>query len=173
MVGRAEFAYLIAQMAAAGNMMDAETFSYCIWALLWATITAPFAFSKLLQMKVKADALKRGESGQGDDGDAPHEIKIGHEESSQAPLNPKVDERPIEMQEIDIAAVLNMDGKNTTVVKRGPEKGNNVNDKDVEQGGDCATAGMHPLTIGHATTDKYPLKQGQNYRTATGGGGFL
>lgn len=169
MVGRAEFAYLIAQMAAAGNMMDAETFSYCIWALLWATITAPFAFSKLLQMKVQADLLKKGKSGQGDDGDAPHEIKVGHEESASAPLNRKVDERPIEIQDVDIAAGLNIDEKNTTVVK----KVSNAHDKDIEHGGDCATAGMHPLTIGHGTSDSYPLKHGNYHRNATGGGGFL
>merc|ERR1719507_463399 len=44
MVGRAEFAYLIAQMAAAGNMMDSKTFSIVIWSLLYATVFAPFAF---------------------------------------------------------------------------------------------------------------------------------
>jgi len=48
MVGRAEFAYLIAQMAAAGNMMDSGTFSVVIWALLYATIFAPFIFRKVL-----------------------------------------------------------------------------------------------------------------------------
>merc|ERR1711920_1017954 len=53
MVGRAEFAYLIAQMAAAGGMMDARTFSIVIWALLYATVFAPFAFSKLLKDYVK------------------------------------------------------------------------------------------------------------------------
>mmetsp|Transcript_62606 Transcript_62606/g.174977 ORF Transcript_62606/g.174977 Transcript_62606/m.174977 type:complete len:539 (-) Transcript_62606:112-1728(-) len=48
MVGRAEFAYLIAQMAAAANMIDAKTFSVVIWALLYATIFAPFIFRKVL-----------------------------------------------------------------------------------------------------------------------------
>lgn len=62
MVGRAEFAYLIAQMAAAGNMMDSKTFSIVIWALLYATVFAPFAFSKLLKDYVKvyhADEVER------------------------------------------------------------------------------------------------------------------
>merc|ERR1719422_997621 len=53
MVGRAEFAYLIAQMAAAGNMMDSQTFSIVIWALLYATIFAPFIFRKVLEKYVK------------------------------------------------------------------------------------------------------------------------
>mmetsp|Transcript_74748 Transcript_74748/g.216965 ORF Transcript_74748/g.216965 Transcript_74748/m.216965 type:complete len:555 (-) Transcript_74748:174-1838(-) len=52
MVGRAEFAYLIAQMAAAANMVDAKTFSIVIWALLYATIFAPFVFRKVLQRYV-------------------------------------------------------------------------------------------------------------------------
>merc|ERR1712187_472379 len=61
MVGRAEFAYLIAQMAAAGNMMDEATFSVVIWALLYATIFAPFIFRKVLDRYVKTyfqDVLK-------------------------------------------------------------------------------------------------------------------
>jgi len=48
MVGRAEFAYLIAQMAAAANMVDEELFSIVIWALLYATIFAPLVFRYLL-----------------------------------------------------------------------------------------------------------------------------
>merc|ERR1719346_421071 len=62
MVGRAEFAYLIAQMAAAGNMMDEKTFSIVIWALLYATIFAPFIFRYLLDKYVKEycqDAVTR------------------------------------------------------------------------------------------------------------------
>merc|ERR1719410_486269 len=58
MVGRAEFAYLIAQMAAAGNMMDDKTFSIVIWALLYATIFAPFIFRKVLD-KYCQDAVER------------------------------------------------------------------------------------------------------------------
>merc|ERR1719493_265761 len=53
MVGRAEFAYLIAQMAAAASMMDSDTFSIVIWALLYATIFAPFIFRKVLDKYVK------------------------------------------------------------------------------------------------------------------------
>jgi len=49
MVGRAEFAYLIAQMAFANNMMQPEVFAIVIWALLWATIFAPFIFRIVLR----------------------------------------------------------------------------------------------------------------------------
>merc|ERR1712137_277643 len=62
MVGRAEFAYLIAQMAAAANMIDSETFSIVIWALLYATIFAPFVFRKVLDkyvVKYCQDAVER------------------------------------------------------------------------------------------------------------------
>mmetsp|Transcript_61185 Transcript_61185/g.189526 ORF Transcript_61185/g.189526 Transcript_61185/m.189526 type:complete len:652 (-) Transcript_61185:137-2092(-) len=68
MVGRAEFAYLIAQMALSGNMLDEESFSIVIWALLYATVFAPFVFRLLLNRYIKetgmettsgdADALK-------------------------------------------------------------------------------------------------------------------
>jgi len=61
MVGRAEFAYLIAQMAAAAGMVDQATFSIVIWALLYATVFAPFLFRKVLNNYVRdycQDALK-------------------------------------------------------------------------------------------------------------------
>jgi len=57
MVGRAEFAYLIAQMAAAGGMIDEETFSICIWALLYATIFAPFIFRTVLNRYMKRNGF--------------------------------------------------------------------------------------------------------------------
>jgi Kef-type K+ transport system membrane component KefB len=53
MVGRAEFAYLIAQMAFAGEMIDSDMFSIVIWALLYATIFAPFIFRTVLNQYVK------------------------------------------------------------------------------------------------------------------------
>lgn len=58
MVGRAEFAYLIAQMAAASNMLDEEMFSVVIWALLWATVFAPFVFRYVLNSHIKAQGLE-------------------------------------------------------------------------------------------------------------------
>eukprot|EP00930_Biecheleria_cincta_P066875 TRINITY_DN5319_c0_g1_i5.p1 TRINITY_DN5319_c0_g1~~TRINITY_DN5319_c0_g1_i5.p1 ORF type:complete len:635 (+),score=115.96 TRINITY_DN5319_c0_g1_i5:100-2004(+) len=57
MVGRAEFAYLIAQMALAAGMMDQATFSMVIWALLYATIFAPFVFRYLLNRYVAAEGI--------------------------------------------------------------------------------------------------------------------
>merc|ERR1719487_327429 len=48
MVGRAEFAYLIAEMAVSGGLMTPEVFSIVIWALLYATVFAPMVFRKVL-----------------------------------------------------------------------------------------------------------------------------
>lgn len=60
MVGRAEFAYLIAQMAVASNMMEPECFSIVIWSLLWATIVAPFVFRIVLQRYVRKLEAEEG-----------------------------------------------------------------------------------------------------------------
>jgi len=62
MVGRAEFAYLIAQMAAASNMIDEKAFSICIWALLYATIFAPFIFRAVLSRYIISEGLEVGPS---------------------------------------------------------------------------------------------------------------
>lgn len=48
MVGRAEFAYLIAEMAKSAGIMNEDIFAQVIWALLYATIFAPFIFRKVL-----------------------------------------------------------------------------------------------------------------------------
>merc|ERR1719361_167079 len=53
MSGRAEFAYLIAQMAVAGALMPQDAFAIVIWSLLWATILAPFFFRFCLNRYVK------------------------------------------------------------------------------------------------------------------------
>merc|ERR1712048_547765 len=53
MCGRAEFAYLIAQMALSTMLMSEEVFSICIWSLLWATLIAPLVFKKVLDMYTK------------------------------------------------------------------------------------------------------------------------
>lgn len=62
MVGRAEFAYLIAQMAAAGNMIDEKAFSITIWALLYATIFAPFVFRHVLNKYIISEGVSRAKS---------------------------------------------------------------------------------------------------------------
>merc|ERR1711904_185818 len=56
MVGRAEFAYLIAQMGLAGGMMDQKLFSIVIWALLWATGIVPLAFTRVLEQFIQQNA---------------------------------------------------------------------------------------------------------------------
>jgi len=58
MVGRAEFAYLIAQLAASSGMMSPEVFSVVIWSLLYATVFAPFLFRKVLNSFVKREAIR-------------------------------------------------------------------------------------------------------------------
>jgi len=57
MVGRAEFAYLIAQLAQSSNMMSPEVFAIVIWSLLYATVFAPFLFRTVLARFVKAEAI--------------------------------------------------------------------------------------------------------------------
>mmetsp|Transcript_40677 Transcript_40677/g.120637 ORF Transcript_40677/g.120637 Transcript_40677/m.120637 type:complete len:565 (-) Transcript_40677:58-1752(-) len=57
MVGRAEFAYLIAQMAFSGNMIDEDAFSITIWALLYATVFAPLVFRYVLNKYLKETNL--------------------------------------------------------------------------------------------------------------------
>lgn len=66
MVGRAEFAYLIAQMALAYELISAEVFVVVIWALLYATITAPagflFALNKHIARQWAAEAAEEQEA---------------------------------------------------------------------------------------------------------------
>merc|ERR1712228_1032079 len=59
MVGRAEFAYLIAQMAAAGSMIDEKAFSICIWALLYSTVLGPIVFVRVLDRFLKREGNPR------------------------------------------------------------------------------------------------------------------
>jgi len=67
MVGRAEFAYLIAEMAKGAGLITDEIFAWAIWSLLWATIFAPFLFRKVLndyakKIKDEEEAAERQES---------------------------------------------------------------------------------------------------------------
>eukprot|EP00928_Gymnodinium_smaydae_P016736 TRINITY_DN1632_c0_g2_i1.p1 TRINITY_DN1632_c0_g2~~TRINITY_DN1632_c0_g2_i1.p1 ORF type:complete len:904 (+),score=272.23 TRINITY_DN1632_c0_g2_i1:220-2931(+) len=71
MVGRAEFAYLIAELAKSGGIMDEDVFAMVIWSLLYATIFAPFCFRKVLskyaiklEAKEKEEAAKAKASGE-------------------------------------------------------------------------------------------------------------
>jgi len=92
MVGRAEFAYLIAQMAAAGNMIDSKTFSICIWALLYATILAPFIFRVVLNKYIKSEGIEVGPVVKFDDED----VFVSRSESNKANVQSKqLDESPV------------------------------------------------------------------------------
>mmetsp|Transcript_56314 Transcript_56314/g.158741 ORF Transcript_56314/g.158741 Transcript_56314/m.158741 type:complete len:585 (+) Transcript_56314:78-1832(+) len=71
MVGRAEFAYLIAQMGAAGNLISKKTFSILIWALLWATVFAPFVFRAVLNKYIRDNNIEIDKPGHG--GHAKHD----------------------------------------------------------------------------------------------------
>mmetsp|Transcript_28174 Transcript_28174/g.52834 ORF Transcript_28174/g.52834 Transcript_28174/m.52834 type:complete len:650 (-) Transcript_28174:50-1999(-) len=96
MVGRAEFAYLIAQMALSAGMLDAGTFSIVIWALLYATIFAPFIFRLLLNRYVAAEGLGDGAAGTGFS-DSDSEINWGDEKETK-----KTDD----LEGIDVAGAL-------------------------------------------------------------------
>jgi len=112
MVGRAEFAYLIAQMAAAGNMMDEMTYSVCIWALLYATIFAPFIFRAVLSRYIESEGIEiaenahghghgHGENDKGANGDTTAKGGAPLHGGEQLPARGK------EMEEIDIAGAIN------------------------------------------------------------------
>eukprot|EP00916_Digyalum_oweni_P011279 GHVL01018793.1.p1 GENE.GHVL01018793.1~~GHVL01018793.1.p1 ORF type:complete len:649 (+),score=68.12 GHVL01018793.1:1158-3104(+) len=62
MVGRAEFAYLIAQSAESEGLISEKAFAMTIWALLISTLIAPFAFKyslKQQQKRTKTDVSQR------------------------------------------------------------------------------------------------------------------
>merc|ERR1719221_771495 len=80
MVGRAEFAYLIAQMGAAGNMITKKTFSILIWALLWATIFAPFVFRYVLNKYIRENNIQVGAKG-GHGGHDEHKVGLTDDEA--------------------------------------------------------------------------------------------
>lgn len=60
MVGRAEFAYLIAEMAKSGGILGNEMFAIVVWALLYATIIAPIVFKKVLTNYIVAETEAEG-----------------------------------------------------------------------------------------------------------------
>jgi Kef-type K+ transport system membrane component KefB len=90
MVGRAEFAYLIAQMANSGGMIDEEMFSICIWALLYATIFAPFIFRIVLQRYVKKLKEEGRYGDQMSDQDEEAEIEVHSKHVEEDYLKPTV-----------------------------------------------------------------------------------
>mmetsp|Transcript_37267 Transcript_37267/g.68180 ORF Transcript_37267/g.68180 Transcript_37267/m.68180 type:complete len:611 (-) Transcript_37267:246-2078(-) len=66
MVGRAEFAYLIAEMAKSAGIMEEKVFAICIWALLYATIMAPLVFRRVLASYVKKREARAAKAKAGD-----------------------------------------------------------------------------------------------------------
>merc|ERR1711966_50249 len=62
MVGRAEFAYLIAQMAKTAQLLDDHMYSVTIWALVVSTFTAPTGFMRVLKGHVKRLEARRRET---------------------------------------------------------------------------------------------------------------
>jgi Kef-type K+ transport system membrane component KefB len=82
MVGRAEFAYLIAQMAFAGDMINEETFSIVIWALLYATILAPAVFRTLLNRYIASRELDPTSPEKGSETDLKDAHEVGGMASS-------------------------------------------------------------------------------------------
>eukprot|EP01060_Flectonema_neradi_P030717 TRINITY_DN4514_c0_g1_i1.p1 TRINITY_DN4514_c0_g1~~TRINITY_DN4514_c0_g1_i1.p1 ORF type:complete len:1052 (+),score=175.76 TRINITY_DN4514_c0_g1_i1:70-3225(+) len=74
MVGRGEFAFYFAKTAHSedyitgpvgpyGKMMSNEVYAICIWALIWATVCAPFSFQYCLGQLAAAKAKERAKSG--------------------------------------------------------------------------------------------------------------
>lgn len=110
MVGRAEFAYLIAQMALAGNMLDEESFSIVIWALLYATIFAPFVFRWLLNRYIKAQGVEGHEDADAhaltDEESVSHSEAHAEKESrKKLDFSPADSHRMPELDAIDVAGV--------------------------------------------------------------------
>jgi len=104
MVGRAEFAYLIAQMALSSNMMDEESFSIVIWALLYATIFAPFVFRWLLNRYIKEQGLEIRNSG---GSNAPHDEEAHAEKGARKKVDfeEPEDNTARELDAIDVSAL--------------------------------------------------------------------
>jgi len=98
MVGRAEFAYLIAQMAAASNMMAPPVFSIVIWALLWATVFAPFIFRWVLGRYIRKKAAEAG-TGTQQEGDARSGPARGVQQCAEGHLPDLYDEETAAKQE--------------------------------------------------------------------------
>jgi len=58
MCGRAEFAYLIAQMAKSQGMMSDRIYAIVVWALFVATLVAPFGFNYYLRKAMKIGIIE-------------------------------------------------------------------------------------------------------------------
>jgi len=59
MVGRAEFNFLIAQMAVTAGMLGEESFTEVVWSFLWATLLTPIVFRWLLNSFLQRRSLEK------------------------------------------------------------------------------------------------------------------
>ena len=60
MMARGEFAYLVAEAAHDLEFLSGAQYAVVVWALLWATLIAPFAFDKVLKAFVVAEFKEGG-----------------------------------------------------------------------------------------------------------------
>lgn len=65
MVGRGEFAYLVAARAVSMDLIDSKMYAVVVWALLIAVIVAPMAFGYVLSRRERAEGKKYGADGGG------------------------------------------------------------------------------------------------------------
>jgi predicted Kef-type K+ transport protein len=142
MVGRAEFAYLIAQMALAADMMDEATFSIVIWALLCATIFAPFIFSYLLRKYIETQGL--GNEGGSESQGPPHKSTQEALEASASPgpvlLGPNrssgehqhIDERSNDLDDIIVQGISKRADGNGTDIEIGANGPADGRGEDIE-----------------------------------------
>ncbi len=61
MVGRGEFAYVVAAKALSLKLLDEELYAVVVWALLIAVVVAPMAFGYVLRRKAEAERGMEGD----------------------------------------------------------------------------------------------------------------
>jgi len=85
MCGRAEFAYYIAAGALSSMLMTKEVYAITIWALLWATVIAPFAFRYVLQRYSKTLVQRASFLADGADVKAVDDAAESEEQAAKSP----------------------------------------------------------------------------------------
>merc|ERR1712187_545418 len=124
MVGRAEFAYLIAQMALAAGSLSQESFSIVIWALVFATISAPLVFRFVLNRYIKEMGIVVGD-------ESAHDLK--EEKLDFGERNLQNEDRLKDLEGIDIQGIAN--GKEKAMFDASPPEGKligNGGERDIE-----------------------------------------
>jgi len=177
MVGRAEFAYLIAQVAVATHMIDETTFSVTIWALLYATILAPLVFQTVLNRYVRAEGLVQAEPKLFDDDLEEEEEEV--DDDGRALVEP-----PSTHLEVDGPAAMDQDPEAQTSCAKQPDEldkimlaGDYLEEADLAQGaGDAmeqatSECAMQPRVI-HKRVVKFWFGQAPD-RKVNESNGFL